>query len=122
MQSYASGPTLPLLEKTIGQALADSAALRGDSPIRVWEGDGGRVVRELMAGHAEEARAIMAPSLLDGREVMQALGLGPGPEVGRLLALLREAQAVGAVSTREAALAYLRRLRPGNLDTPEAVP
>jgi len=103
-------------------ALADSAALRGDSPIRVWEGDGGRVVRELMAGHAEEARAIMAPSLLDGREVMQALGLGPGPEVGRLLALLREAQAVGAVSTREAALAYLRRLRPGNLDTPEAVP
>src|SRR4029077_21092451 len=52
-------------------ALADSAALRGDSPIRVWEGDGGRVVRELVAGHAEEARAIMAPSLLDGREVMQ---------------------------------------------------
>jgi hypothetical protein len=80
------------------------------------------VVRELMAGHADEARAIMARSLLDGREVMQALGLGPGPEVGRLLALLREAQAVGAVSTREAALAYLRRLRLGNLDTPEAVP
>ena len=80
------------------------------------------MVRELMAGHADEARAITAPPLLDGREVMQALGLGPGPEVGRLLALLREAQAVGAVSTREAAVAYLRRLRPGNLDTPEAVP
>jgi hypothetical protein len=53
---------------------------------------------------------------------MQTLGLGPGPEVGRLLALLREAQAVGAVSTREAAVAYLRQQRPGNLDTPEAVP
>ena len=103
-------------------ALADAAALRGDSPVSIWEGEGGRVVRELMAGHADEARAITAPPLLDGREVMQALGLGPGPELGRLLALLREAQAVGAVSTREAAVAYLRRLRPGNLDTPEAVP
>jgi putative nucleotidyltransferase with HDIG domain len=103
-------------------ALADSAALRGDSPLSIWEGEGGRVVRELMAGHADEARAITAPPLLDGREVMQTLGLGPGPELGRLLALLREAQAVGAVSTREAAVAYLRQLRPGNLDTPEAVP
>ena len=103
-------------------ALADAAALRGDSPVSIWEGEGGRVVRELMAGHAEEARAMAEPPLLDGREVMTALGLGPGPELGRLLALLREAQAVGAVSTREAALAYLRRLRPGNLDTPEAVP
>ena len=28
MQSYASGPALPLLEKTIGQALSDSAARR----------------------------------------------------------------------------------------------
>jgi poly(A) polymerase len=103
-------------------ALADAAALRGDSPVSIWEGEGGRVVRELMAGHAEEGRAMAAPPLLDGREVMTALGLGPGPELGRLLALLREAQAVGAVSTREAAVAYLRRLRSGNLDTPEAVP
>ena len=53
---------------------------------------------------------------------MHALGLGPGPELGRLLALLREAQAVGTVSTREGAVAYLRQLWPGNLDTPEAVP
>ena len=103
-------------------ALADAAALRGDSPASIWEGEGGRVVRGLMAGHAEEARAMAAPPLLDGREVMTALGLEPGPELGKLLALLREAQAVGAVSTREAAVAYLRRLRSGNLDTPGAVP
>ena len=103
-------------------ALADGAALRGDSPLSIWEGEGGRVVRELMAGHADEARALTAQPLLDGREVMHALGLGPGPELGRLLALLREAQAVGTVSTREGAVAYLRQLWPGNLDTPEAVP
>jgi len=41
--------------------------------------------------------------------VMQAFGLPPGPEVGRLLALAREAQALGLVSTRDEALAHLRR-------------
>jgi putative nucleotidyltransferase with HDIG domain len=103
-------------------AVADASALRGDSPFRIWEGPDGRVVRELMAGHAEEEAALSSPALLNGREVMEALGLGPGPELGRLLALLREAQAVGTVSTREAAIAYLRRLRPGTLDTSEPAP
>ena len=103
-------------------SVADAAALRGDSPVSIWQGSGGRILRELMAGHTEETRAIAAPPLLDGREAMEALGLGPGPELGRLLGLLREAQAVGAVATREAAIAYLRRLQPGHLDTPEAGP
>jgi len=103
-------------------SVADAAALRGDSPVSIWQGSGGRILRELMAGHTEETRAIAAPPLIDGREAMEALGLGPGPELGRLLRLLREAQAVGAVATREAAIAYLRRLQPGHLDTPEAAP
>ena len=103
-------------------ALADSAALKGDSPFSVWEGPDGRIVRELMAGHAEEAAALSSPPLLDGREAMEALGLGPGPELGRLLGHLREAQAVGVVATREAAIAYLKRLRAGPLDTPEPAP
>jgi poly(A) polymerase len=103
-------------------SLADAGALRGDSPVSIWQGSGGRILRELMAGHTEEARAIAAPPLLDGREAMEALGVGPGPELGRLLRLLREAQALGAVGTREAAVAYLRRVQSGNLDTPEAGP
>ena len=103
-------------------ALADAAALRGDSPLAVWGGPEGRIVRELMAGHAEEAAALSAPPLLDGREAMEALGLPPGPEIGKLLRLLREAQAVGAVTTREAALAYVRRMRDHPLDTSEPSP
>jgi poly(A) polymerase/tRNA nucleotidyltransferase (CCA-adding enzyme) len=103
-------------------ALADAAALRGDSPLRVWAGPGGRTARELMAGLAEEAAALSAPPLLDGREVMESLELPPGPEIGRLLGLLREAQAVGAVTTREAALAYVRRMRDHPLDTSESTP
>ena len=104
-------------------ALADAAALRGDSPLAVWNGPAGTIVRELMAGHAEEAAALSAPPLLDGREAMEALELPPGPEIGRLLRLLREAQAVGAVATREAALAYIRRMRDHPpLDTSEPSP
>jgi len=103
-------------------ALADAGALRGDSALAVWSGPGGRTVRALMAGHAEEAAALSAPALLDGREAMEALNLPPGPEIGRLLRLLREAQAVGAVTTPEAALAYIRRMRDQPLDTSEPAP
>lgn len=46
--------------------------------------------------------------LLDGDEVMALLGLDPGPRVGEALALLDEAVAVGDVSDREGAEAYLR--------------
>ena len=53
---------------------------------------------------------------------MAAFGLPPGPEVGRLLALAREAQDLGVVGTREEALTYLRRsaVPDGGLDTPAA--
>jgi poly(A) polymerase len=75
-----------------------------------------------MTGHAEETAALSAPPLLGGRDVMAALDVPPGPEIGRLLRLLREAQAVGAVTTREAALVYLRRMRDQPLDTSDPAP
>ncbi len=103
-------------------SLADGAGLRGDSPFEIWNGPGGRVLHKLMASHAEEAAALAAPPLLDGRQAMEALGIGPGPELGTLLAALREAQATGVVSTREAAVAYLREQRARLLDTSEPRP
>jgi hypothetical protein len=42
---------------------------------------------------------------------MATFGLSPGPEVGRLLARAREAQALGLVATREEAITHLRRAR-----------
>jgi len=90
-------------------ALADAAALDGRSPLAVWAGSGGEVARSLMAGVDEEAAAAAGPGLLRGEDVMAAFGLAPGPEVGRLLALAREAQALGLVRTRDEALAHLRR-------------
>ena len=90
-------------------ALADAAALTGASPLAAWAGPGGEVLRSLMAGADEEAAAAAASALLRGEDVMEAFGMPPGPEVGRLLALAREAQALGLVSTRDEALAHLRR-------------
>jgi putative nucleotidyltransferase with HDIG domain len=89
--------------------LADAAALTGGSPLAVWAGEGGAVVRTLMAGAETEETAAGAPPLLRGEEVMAAFRLGPGPAVGRLLARAREAQALGLVATPEEALDYLRR-------------
>lgn len=90
-------------------ALADASALDGTSPLAIWTGSGGEVVRTLMAGADEEAAAAASPALLRGEDLMAAFGLAPGPEVGRLLALAREAQALGLVTTRDEALAHLRR-------------
>lgn len=98
-------------------ALADAAALRGDDPLEVWTGEGGRVLRELMAGAADERALAAAAPLVTGEDVMAAFALRPGPEVGHLLARAREAQALGQVATREEALALLARPE-APLDTP----
>jgi putative nucleotidyltransferase with HDIG domain len=103
-------------------SLADAAAVRGDSPLTVWSGPGGVVLRKLMQGVAEEGRAQEIPPLVRGRDVMEAFALPPGPRVGSLLARAREAQALGLARTRAEALAYLRRVGETAVDTPEDGP
>ena len=86
-------------------ALADGAAVRGESPFATWRRS--PVVRDLFAGWREERAATATPALLRGEDVMQHFGIRPGPEVGELLGRAREAQALGRVGTREEALAFL---------------
>jgi tRNA nucleotidyltransferase/poly(A) polymerase len=50
------------------------------------------------------------PRLLTGGEVQELLGLGPGPEIGRALAALRQAQVENRVRTREEAVAWVQAL------------
>lgn len=47
--------------------------------------------------------------LVSGHDLMDELGLAPGPQVGRLLETIEEAQAAGEVTTREEALALARK-------------
>lgn len=49
------------------------------------------------------------PALLSGEEVLRETGVPRGPAVGRALAVLRRAQVEGAITSREDALALLRR-------------
>jgi len=58
--------------------------------------------------HYEET--VSPPPLVTGHDLMAALGLKAGPEIGRLLESLREAQAAGEVRTRTEALELARRL------------
>jgi hypothetical protein len=53
---------------------------------------------------------ITPPRLLDGHALMRGLTLRPGPEVGRLLDAVEEAQAEGRVRTPDEALALARQL------------
>lgn len=55
---------------------------------------------------------VAPPPLVTGHDLMVELGLTEGPEVGRLLEALREAQAAGEVRTREEALALAREMSP----------
>lgn len=63
----------------------------------------------VLSYYYEEAEAEAPPRLVNGHELMEALGLEPGPLVGRLLNVINEAQAAGEVSTKEEALALARR-------------
>ena len=60
---------------------------------------------------ALEAPGIKQPPLLTGSDLMARLGIPAGPEIGRLLRLLEEAQVSGEVTSKEEALVYLEQAR-----------
>ena len=85
--------------------LVDAAAVEGESPRAVWRR--ASLVRDLLRGWEEQQVGAGAAPLVRGEDVMERFGIPPSPAVGRLLDRAREAQALGLVTTREEALAYL---------------
>ncbi|TFH36964.1 MAG: HD domain-containing protein [Dehalococcoidia bacterium] len=91
-------------------AMADYLACRGPLfTMTEW-----RSVCELidfiLQEHARQEATVAPTRLIDGSELMQALGMQPGPSVGVLLEAIREAQAAGLVNLREDALKLARRI------------
>lgn len=86
-------------------ALADMQAAYGhtltqEKWVRILD-----VVRVLLENWWERPQeAISPPLLINGDDVMQVLGLSSGPQVGKILEAIREAQAVGEIFSREEAL------------------
>ncbi len=96
---------------TVLLSLADHLALRGSSPEpEHWRRHlaVSRALLEAFFGRYSEI--IEPPLVVDGHELMAALGLAPGPEVGELLDSIREAQAAGEVTSAEEALSLARGL------------
>ena len=103
----AVGDDLPGL---FALAMADTVAGRGalrpaDAEERLAK------LYQQVARMRDEAisAALAAPPLINGNQLMSALGLEPGPEVGRLLSLIREAQLDGKIGSAYDALALARR-------------
>ncbi len=66
------------------------------------------LVNYILVKRFQEETVVAPPKLLRGDELMAELGLPPGPQVGRLLEMVREAQAAGDITTREEALQLAR--------------
>jgi putative nucleotidyltransferase with HDIG domain len=90
-------------------SVADRLATRGE-----------RTRQEAVDAHLELAREVMGAALewrargageplLRGDELISELGVDPGPRVGELLELAREAQFAGEISSRQEALDLVRR-------------
>ncbi len=95
-------------------ALADFLGTYGPAlPPEKWELHLD-VIRSLLEAWWEHPREqVTPPALLNGYDVMKAFGIPPGPRVGMILEAIREAQAVGQVSTREDAIDLARRILAG---------
>lgn len=88
--------------------MADYLAARG--PLlseREWS-DYSLTVGHILREGLERKAPKSLPHLIDGRDIMEAFSLAPGPRVGELLSLAQEACAGGEIDTKEDALEFLR--------------
>jgi putative nucleotidyltransferase with HDIG domain len=88
-------------------SVADRLATRGrgaDAAIAAHV----ELARELLGAALEWRAGGAPPPLLRGDELAQALGIDPGPEIGRLLAELEAAQYAREITTRDEALTLAR--------------
>lgn len=90
-------------------SLADALGTYGPTlPQDAWVRllDVVRLMLEAWWERPEEA--VSPPAVLNGNDLMETFGLPPGRHLGELLEAVREAQATGEISDREAALAFVR--------------
>jgi poly(A) polymerase len=91
---------------------ADALATRGpDMPADAPDQLRRIASRLLSLWHEDDRRAKTSARLLTGHDIMAEFGVSEGPQLGRALDLVAEAQLEGVVSTREEALAFLQSNR-----------
>lgn len=93
-------------------ALAMADTLAGRGPLRPVDTEErlSKLYKHVAHMRDEAITAALAePPLLNGNQLMAALGLAPGPEVGRILGIIREAQLEGQIGSAYEAVALARR-------------
>jgi poly(A) polymerase len=93
-------------------SLADTMATYGPGlPQALWEHHLD-TIRTLLEAWWERREENINPSpLINGNELMAQLEIKPGPEVGRILEAIREAQAVGQITNIDQALNLARSIQ-----------
>ncbi|HEY93239.1 MAG TPA: CCA tRNA nucleotidyltransferase [Dehalococcoidia bacterium] len=96
-------------------SLADHLATRGPRLILVRWQEHAQMVEYVLAQRFLEGGLVVPPKLIDGHDLINVFGMRPGPKVGQLLEAVREAQAVGELTTRQEALTYVREKLAANV-------
>jgi poly(A) polymerase len=89
--------------------LADHLATRGPNlDLESWR-EHGRLVEHVLLEKQRQESTSPPPKLIDGHDLIRLFRLSPGPLIGKLLEMVKEAQAAGEISSREEALALVRQ-------------
>ncbi|MGA8850060.1 MAG: HD domain-containing protein [Dehalococcoidia bacterium] len=90
-------------------ALADYLASRGPLvSMEEWKKHC-QLINYILTEHDKQQAKILPVKLIDGHDIMNKFDLAPSPLIGKLLAMVNEAHASGELSTREEALALVRK-------------
>ena len=89
--------------------LADHLATRGPylKPDH-WQ-EHTQTVEYILSQRFEQESLVIPPKLVDGHDLINILGMSPGPKIGEFLEAVREAQAARELTTREEALVFVRK-------------
>jgi poly(A) polymerase len=91
-------------------ALADYLATAGPRlNMEEWK-QHNRLIAYIQYEHDNQAIKRTPVKLVDGNELMEEFSLTPGPQIGKLLDLVHEAQATGEITSREEAFALARKV------------
>ncbi|MEE8471417.1 MAG: HD domain-containing protein [Dehalococcoidia bacterium] len=97
---------------TLFLSLADHLAARGPTLDLIEWRKHTEMTHYILFKWFQEQATVVPPKLIDGHALIERFGLAPGPQIGALLEMVREAQAAGEVSTMEEALNLVaKRLR-----------
>jgi poly(A) polymerase len=95
--------------ETLFLNLADHLATRGPHlDLAGWQ-EHTRIAYYILEQYYKQQSQVHPVKLVDGHDLMNIFGLSPGPLLGELLEVVREAQATGEVTTRDEALECVRK-------------